>query len=207
MVFFDTYKKDGHVGIYVGNGKFIGAQSSTGVATVDMTKGYWKNNFSGHVRRVASTTNGKAGGVPAGKLKGLYNEPPSQTSKSVKSGGSSYTNLKKINSEAKGSKHYQTYKSNLVKAVNSGKVSPSWAVALTELIGRESSWNPGIKNDHSSAYGYGQFLSSTRKQYEKKSGLSYNDPTNQIIMTAMYVKDRYGTPEAALKFWDKKGYY
>lgn len=52
LVFFDTYKKDGHVGIYLGGGKFIGSQSSTGVAIADMTSGYWKNHFKGHVRRV-----------------------------------------------------------------------------------------------------------------------------------------------------------
>ncbi|MGM0924136.1 MAG: NlpC/P60 family protein [Bacillota bacterium] len=52
LVFFNTYKKDGHVGIYVGNGKFIGAQSSTGVAIADMTKGYWKDVFNGRVKRM-----------------------------------------------------------------------------------------------------------------------------------------------------------
>ena len=52
LVFFDTYKKDGHVGIYIGNGKFIGSQSSTGVAIADMTKGYWKNVFNGQVIRI-----------------------------------------------------------------------------------------------------------------------------------------------------------
>lgn len=52
IVFFDTYKRDGHVGIYVGNGKFIGAQSSTGVAIADMTKGYWKETFNGRVKRI-----------------------------------------------------------------------------------------------------------------------------------------------------------
>lgn len=52
LVFFDTYKKDGHVGIYLGNGNFIGSQSSTGVAIASMTSGYWKQHFSGHVRRV-----------------------------------------------------------------------------------------------------------------------------------------------------------
>lgn len=52
LVFFNTYKTNGHVGIYVGNGKFIGAQNSTGLAVADMTSGYWKNHFSGHVRRV-----------------------------------------------------------------------------------------------------------------------------------------------------------
>lgn len=52
IVFFNTYKRDGHVGIYVGNGKFIGAQSSTGVAIADMTKGYWKEKFNGRVKRI-----------------------------------------------------------------------------------------------------------------------------------------------------------
>ncbi|SHM94112.1 PcsB-like coiled-coil domain-containing protein [Gracilibacillus kekensis] len=52
LVFFNTYKTNGHVGIYLGNNKFIGAQSSTGVAVASMS-GYWSSTFSGHVRRVA----------------------------------------------------------------------------------------------------------------------------------------------------------
>jgi len=52
LVFFDTYKTNGHVGIYLGNGKFLGAQSSTGVAVADMNSTYWTKNFSGHVRRI-----------------------------------------------------------------------------------------------------------------------------------------------------------
>lgn len=52
LVFFNTYKKDGHVGIYLGNGKFIGSQSSTGVAIADMTSGYWKKTFNGRVVRI-----------------------------------------------------------------------------------------------------------------------------------------------------------
>lgn len=52
LVFFNTYKTNGHVGIYLGNNQFIGSQSSTGVAIANMGSGYWANNFSGHVRRV-----------------------------------------------------------------------------------------------------------------------------------------------------------
>lgn len=51
LVFFDTYKQDGHVGIYIGNGQFIGSQSTTGVAIADMTSGYWKAKFNGRVIR------------------------------------------------------------------------------------------------------------------------------------------------------------
>lgn len=52
IVFFDTYKKDGHVGIYLGGGKFIGSQSTPGLSVADMTQGYWKDTFKGHVRSV-----------------------------------------------------------------------------------------------------------------------------------------------------------
>lgn len=51
LVFFNTYKTDGHVGIYVGGGKFIGSQSSTGVAIASMDSGYWKSVFNGRVVR------------------------------------------------------------------------------------------------------------------------------------------------------------
>lgn len=46
------FRNGGHVGIYVGGGKFIGSQSSTGVAVADMTEGYWAKNFDGIIRRV-----------------------------------------------------------------------------------------------------------------------------------------------------------
>ncbi|HET7629617.1 MAG TPA: NlpC/P60 family protein [Bacillales bacterium] len=52
MVFFNTYKRDGHVGIYIGGGRFIGSQSSTGVAIASMSNPYWSSHFSGHVQRV-----------------------------------------------------------------------------------------------------------------------------------------------------------
>ncbi|RKL68813.1 glycoside hydrolase [Salipaludibacillus neizhouensis] len=52
LVFFNTYKTNGHVGIYIGGGQFIGSQSSTGVAVANMNSGYWADNFSGVVVRV-----------------------------------------------------------------------------------------------------------------------------------------------------------
>jgi peptidoglycan DL-endopeptidase CwlO len=53
LVFFNPDGvTNGHVGIYLGNGQFIGSQSSTGVAIANMTTGYWAKAFSGHVRRI-----------------------------------------------------------------------------------------------------------------------------------------------------------
>lgn len=60
LVFFDTYKKDGHVGIYLGNGKFIGSQSSTGIAIADMTNGYWLETFNGRVNRIIADSESEA---------------------------------------------------------------------------------------------------------------------------------------------------
>lgn len=119
----------------------------------------------------------------------------------------SYTNTWKIKKEAANSSAYRSYKQNLIQAVNSGKVKGSEAVALTELIGRESSWTSTADNKKSTAWGYGQFLKSTRQQYEKKMGMSYNNPVNQIIMTRQYAIDRYGSVEKALKHWDKHKWY
>lgn len=53
LVFFNTYKTNGHVGIYLGGGNFIGSQSSTGVAVANMSSGYWAQHFAGVAVRVA----------------------------------------------------------------------------------------------------------------------------------------------------------
>lgn len=52
IIFFDSYKKDGHVGIWLGNGQWIGTQTSTGIAIVDQNDSYWSSIFKGHVRRI-----------------------------------------------------------------------------------------------------------------------------------------------------------
>ncbi|WP_407268595.1 NlpC/P60 family protein [Radiobacillus sp. PE A8.2] len=54
LVFFNTYKTNGHVGIYIGGGQFIGSQSNSGVAIASMSSSYWRNAFNGHVRRIAN---------------------------------------------------------------------------------------------------------------------------------------------------------
>jgi peptidoglycan DL-endopeptidase CwlO len=52
LIFFDTYKVNGHVGIYLGNGQFLNDNSSKGVAIDSLDNVYWKNAFKGVARRV-----------------------------------------------------------------------------------------------------------------------------------------------------------
>lgn len=55
LIFLDTVKKYGHVGVCLGNGLFIGTQTSTGIAIVDYTKdSYWKPKLSNQHKRVFS---------------------------------------------------------------------------------------------------------------------------------------------------------
>ncbi len=51
LVFFSTYEKGvSHSGIYVGDGNFISATSSKGIAVADMTSGYWYERYVGAKR-------------------------------------------------------------------------------------------------------------------------------------------------------------
>ncbi|MCJ8007026.1 C40 family peptidase [Lederbergia wuyishanensis] len=54
LIFFNTYKTNGHVGIYLGNGTFLNSNSSHGVSIDSLSNTYWKNAFKGHVRRVVN---------------------------------------------------------------------------------------------------------------------------------------------------------
>lgn len=81
----------------------------------------------------------------------------------------------------------------------------AWAKQLTELVGRESSFRPNIKNPTSSAHGYAQFLNSTVAAYKKRyPNLNYNNPVDQLVLMYHYVKDRYGSPEHALAMWEHR---
>ncbi|TAN63941.1 cell wall-binding protein [Paraclostridium sordellii 8483] len=52
IIFFDTYKPNGHVGIYLGNGKFLHDGTSRGVEISELNNPYWSSVFRGNVRRI-----------------------------------------------------------------------------------------------------------------------------------------------------------
>ncbi|CEJ75496.1 cell wall-binding protein [[Clostridium] sordellii] len=52
VIFFNTYKYNGHVGIYLGNGKFIHDGSTGGVQISELGNPYWSKVFNGNVRRI-----------------------------------------------------------------------------------------------------------------------------------------------------------
>lgn len=133
--------------------------------------------------------------------------PPSPSDFNNKQKGGGYSNYYKTQKSAKANPtSYKSVNNTLSQAIQQTGVPESWLPALVELTARESSWNPNAKNPKSSARGLFQFLDSTRKNYAW-NGVNWNDPLHQSIAGIRYVKDRYGTPEKALQFWDKNKWY
>jgi hypothetical protein len=99
-----------------------------------------------------------------------------------------------------------SFNANLA-AANKRGLSKADNAALSWIVQHESSYNPNAKNPKSSAYGYGQFLTATQKAYEKKMGLDYSNPVDQLLMTEQYMKDRYGSAANAVAFWKKHNWY
>jgi hypothetical protein len=69
-------------------------------------------------------------------------------------------------------------------------------ICLSNIIYKESRWNPYAKNG--SHYGLGQM----RSQHYRNL-----DPYRQIDATILYIKHRYGSMCKAWEFHKKKGYY
>lgn len=76
--------------------------------------------------------------------------------------------------------------------------------ALERLVQKESSWNPRADNPTSTAYGLFQFLAQTWKNY---GASQTDDPSIQAQLGLRYIKDRYGSPAAALEFHNRRGWY
>lgn len=52
IIFFDTTGSNTHVGIYLGNNKFLNDSSSKGVSIGDLSNSYWSRCFNKEVRRI-----------------------------------------------------------------------------------------------------------------------------------------------------------
>lgn len=74
------------------------------------------------------------------------------------------------------------------------------------IIGKESGWNPTAVNPSSGAYGLFQLnpSSGTLQQYLPDRN---PDPAVQANAGARYIKDRYGDPTAARRFWEANQWY
>lgn len=118
-----------------------------------------------------------------------------------------YNNYYKAERDAKANPAaYSNASSAVSKALNDLGMPQSWLQPTLELVARESSFNANAKNPSSSARGLFQFLDGTRKDYGGSS-VNWSDPYQQSAAGLKYIKDRYGTPEKALQFWDKNQWY
>ena len=52
LIFFDTYTKNGHIAIYLGNGEFLHDGTTHGVWINNLNEPYWTRTFNGNVRRI-----------------------------------------------------------------------------------------------------------------------------------------------------------
>jgi hypothetical protein len=77
---------------------------------------------------------------------------------------------------------------------------------FTQLIGKESAWNPKAKNPTSSASGVGQLLSGTYKNLGMKHS---NEAVPQMVASLAYIGRKYGSagPCGAWRHWQKKKWY
>lgn len=73
--------------------------------------------------------------------------------------------------------------------------------ALDSIIERESGWNPNAVNESSGAAGIAQRISGYGQGY------SQDRPKQQINWLLNYIEDRYGSPQAALAFKNREGWY
>jgi hypothetical protein len=78
-----------------------------------------------------------------------------------------------------------------------------WA-ALSTIIQRESSWDPTNQNPRSTAYGLFQFLNGT---WATVGATKTSDPAQQTLAGIGYIRQKYGTAQNALAFWNAHGWY
>jgi hypothetical protein len=88
---------------------------------------------------------------------------------------------------------------------------PSYGFATSEMSAlvpmwtKESNWSTTARNPSSGAYGIPQALPGDRMATVAADWRT--NPTTQIKWGLGYIKDRYGTPSAAWRFWQANGWY
>jgi hypothetical protein len=76
----------------------------------------------------------------------------------------------------------------------------AWS-ALNNIIMHESKWDPSAANPTSSARGIGQNIHGWSQDYQQ------GNAQQQILWTYNYIKNRYGSPEAAWQHWQQNNWY
>jgi hypothetical protein len=92
------------------------------------------------------------------------------------------------------------------KAVAQELLTPQQYKCFTQLIGKESAWNPKAKNPTSSASGVGQLLKGTYRNL----GMRHSDEAvPQMVASLAYIGRKYGAagPCGAWKHWKVKKWY
>lgn len=81
--------------------------------------------------------------------------------------------------------------------------------AEVAIMRRESSLKTTAKNPVSTAFGLGQLLKGNRLYYADLAGVhpDTTDDREQVMLFRLYVEDRYKTPERALHFKNRYGWY
>jgi hypothetical protein len=99
---------------------------------------------------------------------------------------------------------YNNASSWISQALQKTGADSSWLSPMMEIAARESGYNPGAQNHTSTAYGLFQFLNGTWNG----TGVSKtSDPVAQSVAAVNYIKQRYGTAQNALAFWQRNGWY
>lgn len=77
---------------------------------------------------------------------------------------------------------------------------------FTQLMGKESAWNPKAKNPESSAVGVGQLLDSTYRNLGMKHS---TEAVPQVVAALAYIGRKYGSagPCGAWRHWKIKKWY
>ncbi|AZM47757.1 hypothetical protein DMB38_19980 [Streptomyces sp. WAC 06738] len=76
---------------------------------------------------------------------------------------------------------------------------------LSNVVYRESSWDPFATNSSSGAYGLFQALPGSKME---SAGSDWRtNPLTQMRWGISYMNSRYGSPCDAWYFWQKNGWY